>query len=301
MITNTQYSIIVLVLIAISCKNEQKPIKNPVPNTPSIKFNSESINNSIWHGTNPSNGHLIYLDIGYNSKHLSLLEIDTSKHQYIESVSDLYLSLKDSICLLSNFYSGKDSSYYAPLITSCYVGNEFYDSLLRKNRRSELPELMEYKSITQSYSMLHFKNRMIGKLNLSTLDEIEFRNVENEIIFKVKRDSVALKEEEFTEPFTYKYRDSTRMIDVPVETDSSTIVYSFITSGYPPVTTHFFRETLNGQKVVKWNGYFFATYMEDLMVLRYVFKDSTNYPYPEFVKISPLHPSLAKLPFNGSY
>ena len=284
----------------ICCKNEQNPVNNSIPQAPIIKFKSEVINNSIWYGTNPSNGHLIYLNFGKDSKNLAILEIDTNKHQYIESVSDLHFNLKDSTCLLSNFYSGKDSNYYSPMITSCYVGNNFYDSLLRKVRRSELPELMEHKSIKRDYSALHFKNKMTGKLNLSALDEIEFRNINNEIIFKVQKDS-SVSSTQSTIPFTYKYRDSIRIIDVPVQTDSSTIIYSFITSGYPPVTTRFFNETINGKKNVKWNGVFFATYMEDFIVLRYVFKDRTNYKYPEFIKVSHLHSNLVKQPFNGRY
>jgi hypothetical protein len=150
---------------------------------------------------------------------------------------------------------------------------------------------------------MHFKNDLSGELNLSTLDEITFKNAAGEVIINMKKDTFYSNHVGtfFKNKGTVKGGEA---IEYSFKTDSSYITYYFSISQSQDrkYKYSYYRERLKGEKEVKWVGDLITTYRRDFLILEYKpLQYAIDNKHAEFAKIIKLDSSLLKHPFDGRY
>lgn len=295
-------SVLLILVFFISCENGKKEEREPdIINVvkPTIDFDPQVLNNSVWFGTRQSDGHLIYMKLE-DSSSLFLLEIDTNRNEYIETISIPYFEQKDKTCLLLNYSTlfGAPRAYI--YIYEHFLNNNLEDSLLKDITNSKISE---YTAVKGKYFPMHFKNDLLGELNLSTLDEITFRDSSNQVVLVMEKDTFY---SNYVDPgFEGRERrplSESEYFEYEFQTDSSSIVYYLSNSDHRGIRSSYFRETLKGEKEVKWVGNIMTTYIRDFLILEYKpLEYAINNKRPKFIKIIKLDSSLLKYPFDGHY
>ncbi|WP_052598722.1 hypothetical protein [Aureispira sp. CCB-QB1] len=293
------YLIIVGVLLLIfACENPQEIVEEPEDIKPAepisiIDFDTYTLKKTIWYGTGASDGHLIYMRLDTNRFYL--LEVDTAQLEYIETVSTLQFKLTSSDCLIANYFFdlGPDTGGGFPL--QHFLNNYKEDFILH---HITLSKLSEYEAVKRRYFPLHFRNFIVGELNLSTLQEIVFKDTLGQVVLNVQRDTSFTKQE-LKIPSNYKRKYIE--YEHSFKTDSSQITYYITGSTNGKHRSSFFRERLKGEKEDKWRGKVIATYKRDFLIIEYKLVDDEEQMRPSFIKIMKMDSALYQYPIEGRY